>query len=136
MNRKISYREVRIPLPIYKSGVIVMITKDTKRAAANVRKWYKGDFEEWDAYSVDGKTISKDGYTGPVIWIREEPNTPYRIGVLSHEVFHAVCRIFNRIGIPLSYESEEAYNYLQEHIFTSVLETKPRRKPKLKKRKK
>jgi len=104
-----------------------MITRDTNRAAANVRKWFNDDYKEWDAYSIDGKTISKSGYNGPVVWIREEPTTPYRIGVLGHEVFHAVCRIMERAGVNLTYNSEDAFAYLYEHILDRVLSEK--RKP-------
>jgi hypothetical protein len=118
---KLLYREIRVPLPLFKQGVIVMVTRDTKRAAANVRKWYNGDFEEWDADSVDGKTLSREGYNGAVIWIRQPPRTPYQLAVLGHEVFHAVARIMDRLKVPLNYTTEETYTYTFEFIYSTIL---------------
>ena len=118
---KLVYREVRISLPIYKSGIIVIITKDTKRAAANVRKWYNGEFEEWDADSIAGKTLSKEGYNGSVIWMRDSPRTPEQIAILAHEAFHATARLMDRLRVPLTYATEETYTYVMEYIVAEVL---------------
>ena len=135
MTKRLPYREVRISIPVFKTGVVVMITRDTERAALNVRKWFHGDYDAWDADSIDGKTISKDGYSGPVIWMREEPNNPRRAAVLHHEAFHATARIMDRMRVPLNYSTEEVYAYISEYIFYSVLMSKVKPKPVRKKAK-
>jgi hypothetical protein len=129
---KLPYREIRISLPIYKAGVIIMITRDTERAAANVRKWYDGEFDQWDADSALGKTLSREGYTGSVIWLRDPPKTSEQIAVLCHEALHATARLMDRLRIPLTYSNEEAYAYVMEYIVSEVLREvrKPSRRKK------
>ena len=135
MTKRLPYREIRISLPVFKSGLIVIITRDTNRAAANVRKWFHGEYDAWDPDSIDGKTISKNGYSGPVIWMREEPNNPVRLAVLHHEIVHAVSRIMEKMRVPLNYSSEEIYAYLGEYIFHAVMKSKPKPVRKKTKRK-
>lgn len=119
-SKKTLYTKFSIPVDVFKTGILVLITRDTTKACKDVNKWFEGEFEEWDAYSVDGKTLSKEGYH-PIIWLREPPTTAYWQSCLMHEVTHAVARIMERMKVPLNYSNEEVYTYLGEYIFHEIL---------------
>jgi hypothetical protein len=59
---------------------------------------------------------------GVVIRLRYEPNTPVRTSNLVHEVFHAVHMLFDRIGIRLSDDSDEAFAYAIQYLTREILE--------------
>lgn len=68
-----------------------------------------------DNDSCNGRTfMCQTGQT--IIRLKNYPSTPYRQGVLVHEVFHAVYFIFNRIGLELTRDSEEAYAYFIDYL--------------------
>jgi len=46
------------------------------------------------------------------------------MGVLSHEVFHVVDFLFERIGLQLTRSSDEAYAYMIQYLTKKVLEIK------------
>lgn len=52
-----------------------------------------------------------------IMWFSEKkPN----IGLIAHEVFHAVYNLLERIGIRLSSDSEEAYAYLTQFLINEI----------------
>jgi hypothetical protein len=51
-----------------------------------------------------------------IIRLPSKPSTPQEFGTVSHEIFHGVDFIFNKIGIPLSEYSDEAYAYLIGYV--------------------
>lgn len=52
-----------------------------------------------------------------IMWFSEkQPN----IGLVAHEVFHAVYNLLERIGIRLSSDSEEAYAYLTQFLIKEI----------------
>ena len=52
----------------------------------------------------------------------------YDIGVLCHEVFHAVSFILSKVGIPLEVmKSDEAYAYLIEYVINCFIKEVKRR---------
>jgi hypothetical protein len=131
--RKLPYQEVHIPIPLFKSGVIVLLSKDIPRCVANIRKWFEGDFDEWDSVSIHGKTIYKEGYNGVVVWLPQYPKTPYELSVAFHEIFHATIRIMtDRMETQLNRSTEETFAYLGEFISRKLFEDKgSKRKLKL-----
>lgn len=70
-------------------------------------------------FSIKAKAVM-DTHTGAlVLWMREpwkKNPDPDWIGTLSHEIFHIVEMMFDRIGIPLSIDTSEAYAYAIEYV--------------------
>lgn len=81
--------------------------------------------------------VESDGRTVPlechrmVIRLKDEPNTPKGIGCLSHEVFHAVDFLFDKIGIKIMDDcANEAHAYLIGFLVTQALERYNQGRPK------
>lgn len=55
-----------------------------------------------------------------LIRMPEYPVDPYDIGMLQHEIFHAVSFALRRIGMLLSIESDESYAYLIGYLTTEI----------------
>lgn len=70
--------------------------------------------------TVLGKTLSLP--KGTLIYMPHTPVSAEDVGVLEHEILHAVFFITKEIGIEYSSESEEVYTYLLEYLTQSVLE--------------
>jgi len=81
--------------------------------------------EKWLGSRPDGETDGTDaGWTAGAgnrafIWLSEHPTTPYAVGVLVHECFHAVSQHCKYTGIA----DEETVAHLMQY-FTSQLMTK------------
>lgn len=56
-----------------------------------------------------------------VIQLADQPNNPADIGVLAHEIFHAVEMLFQKIGLSLCEHSGEAYAYAVQHLMKESL---------------
>lgn len=57
-----------------------------------------------------------------MIWIARWSGSALDHGVLAHEIMHYVFQVTRSVGLKLSSESEEAYTYLFDHIYTKVLD--------------
>lgn len=56
-----------------------------------------------------------------VIRIKTQEDKFKTMGIVVHEVFHAVTFILNRMGLQLKlYTSDEAYSYLMEYVSTEI----------------
>jgi len=65
--------------------------------------------------------IFTNGYT--LIRMRKLPDNPDLVGILSHECFHAISGIMDRIGMPLQFGvSEEGYAYGIGYLVSKALE--------------
>jgi hypothetical protein len=126
--KKLAYREIHITIPLYKTGVIVLLSKDIPKCVSKIKKWFEGEYTEWDFASSHGKTIYRDGYNGVVIWLPQFPKTPYELSCAFHEIFHTVIRIMANRDIVLSNSSEEAFTYLAEYIAFKLLYANHKRK--------
>lgn len=68
-----------------------------------------------------------------LIQLSELPHTPFAMGIMCHEIFHAVTFLMRRVGITLCDESDEAYAYaisdLTEQMVTALaMGTKKKRR--------
>lgn len=61
-----------------------------------------------------GRTVMLDG--GQTIIILKK----YDQAIMAHEIFHAVCMLFDKIGINFSEDSDEAYAYAIEYLTREV----------------
>lgn len=69
--------------------------------------------------NVKGRMVMLDGNQS-VIRLPSKPKTPEDYGYLAHEIFHAVEFLFERIRLPHSIDSGEAYAYLIGYITTEI----------------
>ena len=103
----------------YKNGVIVTVGLDKKEIKKYLKKMdclptYKGvDSNYWDQIQKrDSAAVTHDLSNG---WTHIEmydwKNSPYYISVAVHELFHAVGFLFDRIGLPHTHDTDEAWAY-------------------------
>jgi hypothetical protein len=109
-----------ISIEIYCRDVVVSIGQSNKQLFKELKhKMTKSEFDylfsDWDDNIAKGRTIFHDsGFTV----IRLKDFSDY--GLIAHECFHAVCFIFNKIGMPLTKESDEAYAYLLQYLVNQI----------------
>lgn len=126
MTKRLPYKEIGIPISIFKTGVLVILSSDMTRCAKRIRKRFQEDFEEWDVGDYEGRTLSKKGFA-PIIWMKQFPETVDGIACLSHEAFHATCRLLEEFNMPLGKDTEEMYAYIVDYIVSEVLRRQPRK---------
>jgi hypothetical protein len=63
-----------------------------------------------------------------VIRLRDEPDTPFMVGKLAHEAFHATTFILRRAGVRFCSQSDEAFAYAIDCLVRQSLEFFHRKK--------
>jgi hypothetical protein len=63
-----------------------------------------------------------------VIRLRDEPDTPFMVGKLAHECFHAATFILRRAGVRFCSQSDEAFAYAIDCLVRQSLEFFHRKK--------
>lgn len=111
-----------IPLIVYPFDVMVSISESDESLFAKLKK--KGvDITDTNLHVYSdtqrGRTIMFKG-NQTLIRMYELRNTPEWYGHLSHEIFHAVEFIMERIGMKLTVDSDEAYAYLIDYITKEI----------------
>lgn len=115
---------LRIEIPIDPFYVTVLVyikytSQEINKELQELTGEYKEIFDKNDELE-DGITDIQGKYA--VILLRDTPNDPQSINTLSHEAFHAVIRIADRIGMELQIDkSEEFYAYLTGYIVEKTL---------------
>lgn len=70
----------------------------------------------------DGIHIQRKQSSAFIVAVMFWPSTAYHYSVLQHELFHLTFAILDRVGMKLSYDSEEAFAYLHSYITQKVYE--------------
>lgn len=115
-------REVIVNVGAWKIDVVLVVGDQRDQLDAYVRHMAAQD--KYD-YAKDGLKEKCDGSVqgqmfefpggGSLIWMKEEDTE-----VLVHEIFHSVFWALNTKGVRLSRDSEEAFAYLIEYLFSSL----------------
>lgn len=115
-----------IPIDIYNKDVFVYIGSVTglfdelgKLKLSDCQKTTIK--EEISAVDGNGYTIVLDN-GATIIWVDEmidDVNEMFR--VLIHEIYHAVQGIYRSIGVYPNSSNEECYAYLQEYLFSQIV---------------
>lgn len=110
-----------VPLVVYPFDIAISINQSDKK----FRKDFKKIGGKWNKSMIingEGKfCMNKKNQS--VIRIKHKVDSPVYLGVLQHEIFHAVTFIMDRIGIKLKLlTSDEAYAYLIGYITQKVYE--------------
>lgn len=112
-----------VPLVVYPFDVMVSIgeedailEKKLKSSGVDV-----GTVELVHSETARGRCILFGG-NRTLVRIYKYPDKPVDYGYLQHEIFHAVEFIFDRIGMKLTTDSDEAYAYLIAYLTTKIHE--------------
>lgn len=113
-----------IHLVIYPFDVMVSVDETD---AQLVKKLYRFGYKKEDIesllhmpYSTRGRCEILPG-NQVVIRFKKQPKLAEQVGVIAHEVFHAVTFILERINIPLDLNtSDEAYAYLIGYLTEEI----------------
>lgn len=125
MSKKRSYnKSFVIDIDIYQTRMLVCFGNKTeferalRKLVGNVDvKEIMGNIEKDDVGRMIG--VKETGLT--CVWVKDNPWMVSGIGILCHELLHAVIWIMNRKGLELADSSEEAYTYLYEYLIEEVL---------------
>lgn len=108
----------------YQSDVVFSIAEDIPAIERYMRKHHGASDElmaslkenlEHKAKNMHGRTLCFDNGT-VFIHLKHRVIGSHTMGLLVHEVLHAVSCIFGRVGIPFSDDTEEAWCYLQQSL--------------------
>ena len=119
MKRKQPIRFV-LDCDLYCANIYVSVGGSAKDA---VKWWhqkigFKGPIDATDDHERRvGTVFSVEGNMGCLIWLW---SPSIGVGTLSHECFHATCRILDHTGMRCVNENEEAYAYLLTWISREV----------------
>lgn len=110
-----------IPLVVYPFDVMVSIAEPNENLKKRLIKCGVNESEIDLDHSVTnrGRCVMFSG-NQTLIRVYVRPETPAQYSHLQHEVFHAVQFIMDRIGMPLTYESGEAYAYLVGYLTEKI----------------
>lgn len=110
-----------IPYVIYPFDVMVSIgeanevlRKKLLKHGANIKDI---DLEHTDTHR--GRCIMFPGHQ-TLIRLYHIPKTAQHYGYLQHEIFHAVEFLMDRIGMPLTRKTDEAYAYLIDYLTNQI----------------
>jgi len=110
-----------IPYVVFPFHVMVYFGQD-REPLFNIASKYIDD-EDLKEFREDE---FKDGYAAmfrsgaSLIYCREEPRDPRTMGILSHEIFHAVSILLDRVEVHLTSSSEEIYAYLTGYLTEEI----------------
>ena len=113
-----------IPIDIYSTEMLLHIGgKDGLKK--KLGKYFPNNTVSKVMHGIGRNSV---GYTCPIedkgvylLWLKEVPDTPFGIGVMSHEVLHLAVNIMKHAGIEPSDSSEEAYAYLVQFLTKSIM---------------
>lgn len=112
-----------IPLIVYPFDVMVSFDEEDSWVQAALKKFKVGSKEEISAINMDGSK----GKIGRMLMFSSKQtiirlnfmpslDDPYEMGLLNHEIFHAVGFIMEEIDTPLNKDTHEAYAYLFQYL--------------------
>lgn len=114
---------------MYQSKILVLTDCTKEEANAYMKKKYDVKtslFGENPVHQAVTNAISKSGfYFISVVWVPKIKNDPFHIGMLSHELCHAIMFILERVGQTVDHVNHEHFCYMLQHsIFNTLTEAK------------
>ena len=109
-----------IPLVVYPFDVMVSFGQSDLEITKSLKKrgW------RWDdllKLKGDGKFIIFHDINAAVIRMKYFPNYPEGQATMSHEIFHAITYILDKVGMKLKIgKSDEAYSYLIGYLTKEI----------------
>jgi hypothetical protein len=108
------------------SRAVTFLYGTTHEINAVLKRDYPGTDNDPATLSVDciGKCVIyvQDGYEADYICMVKRRDRPEMLAALAHECLHHVAHVLRKAGMPLTYESEEAYCYYFQWVYRNCLE--------------
>jgi hypothetical protein len=104
---------------IYPYDTVVFLGQSEEEVEKWLEKRINPYQEEKDFLKMygDGRTVMLKGRQ-TVLWLAKKPKKGCPI--LAHEIFHVVSFLMDRVGIPLTNESDEAYAYAISYLTQEI----------------
>jgi len=110
--------DFKIDIPLFKSGILFILS-DKEYFQDQVQIMFP-DYTMNNLRS--GKCLyERGGGYNPVVWINNCYNNTEFIGILAHELTHAIYWILEDRGIKHNDETEEVYCYMIQYCIEQIL---------------
>ena len=109
-----------IDYKIYPFNVLFTFGQQDEQVITQLKKQGVKDPTDCTVHGEGRCIMYSEGAT--MIRMNVVPKYPRQYAILQHEIFHAVDFLFNRIGIRLCENSNEAYAYLIEYLTKEAYE--------------
>lgn len=108
-----------VPLVVYPFDIMFSIGQTDEELKKSLEQYNIGD-DEFNCFrmaiNTTGSTFHNSDTHRTLVRLKSVPNGNRGMGLLAHEVFHAVDMILRDIQITLSADSDEAYAYLLDYV--------------------
>lgn len=108
---------------IYPFDVMVSIGQSEEELLKVMEK--KADLTDEDRKNFKLPGLGRTGMIGSggtYLWVKKLNKTPFWMGILSHEVFHAVSFLFYKVGVSHDPENDEPWAYAHQYLMQKILE--------------
>jgi hypothetical protein len=118
-------RTTVIDIEVYSVSVVVTTLQDRallkklRRLGCDITDDEAAGFSMQESYAALTAQLSSGVV---VIRLRDEPDTPFMVGKLAHEAFHAATFILRRAGVRFCSQSDEAFAYAIDCLVRRSLE--------------
>ena len=107
---------------LFRQNVYYILSPDQKELVKIAKERLNIDLKERDHTEGRFLTAEKSGCMVGIIWTSNRNSW-----IIAHEVTHATCWILDNKGIPLTFETEEVYCYMNQFLFREIWEYLQRR---------
>lgn len=104
-----------IPLVVYPFDIMVSIGETDDQLKTSFGK-YVDNFDFGNYFDIPNRKANCLMFEGGQTIIRFKEWQYTEMSTVSHEIFHAVTFIMNRIGMPLDEKNDEAWAYLIGYV--------------------
>jgi len=122
--RKTGARILTLDEQVFQHTVEIVIGIEDDARMCEYLKIHHGSSHKPDSGSWAGQTLIVDDVQNTVfVFLNDFDLTPYWLGVLTHELFHAVHMVFDQIGLPaLEKGGQESHAYLLQWLSQKFLQ--------------
>lgn len=116
--RRLGLKFLPVPYDIYRDGFYFIAGRPdaAKKFVDYVHAYNSGKIE-----NDLGQTFLSEG-TWSIVWMPGRPRRGHEYGTLAHEVTHYVTNVFDRIGLPIDHDHDEAFAHAVGYGVRYVLE--------------
>lgn len=118
--------------PIYQTKIHFIFDTPKEKAYFYIRKQNLIPLDFENHWQKAGIMYGEDTVGDYFIILPDKKPTWTPTTIIAHEAFHVVAKVMRKKGIPLSSESEEAYNYLLTWVLQSLTDIFNNHRKKLK----
>lgn len=117
--KKIPLKQQIIDLSIFRTKILVIISKDKEHVLRAVKYQHGGSI--FDNLNGSDAACFFEDKKSPILWIQRYPKTPKDYGILTHEACHISTHVLENCRVKTTKEDGETYAYLTEYIVEQIL---------------